>query len=168
MTNHLPRRSLTLSHQALAYLQSLRYWRETVRLFCLSSVGGIYWRNEIPDPNQFETLSADDQCVIWRLFAIRVSIWNRGALAASDKEFWETSRRQVPNCPLFQRLGVSQHERQEDYRVDRRRPTFREGLRLPVDHVTMSGIQTGIHPSFRHFVIRSATKQSWLARIMGG
>jgi hypothetical protein len=128
MTVHLPRPSLTLSHQALAYLQSLSYWRETVRLFCLSPVGGIYWRNEIPDLNQFETLSADDQCMVWRLFAIGISICNGGALTSADQDFWERSRRQVPNCPLFQRAEVSQHERREDYRVDRRRPTFSEGL----------------------------------------
>lgn len=130
-----------LSYYAVAYLDALTYRDDAERVFCLLPIGGIYWEDEIPDPAQFASLSEDDQCQIWRLFAIRIAIWEGAALSEADQEFWDRARRQAPDCPLFRRLDLSSDDRREQDAVKRATASLLNGFMANASHILRSEIQ---------------------------
>jgi len=75
-------------------------------------LGGIYWKDEIPDWDRFLELSEADQMAILRLFSIRFQLWAGQELSADDAAYWGGARSLFPGCPIFQRLKLSAEEEQ--------------------------------------------------------
>jgi hypothetical protein len=96
-----------LSKTAHAYLSALTYRPAAERRTCYFPTSGIYWEDEIPDLQQFMKLPEDGLLQILRLFHIRYGIWEGAPLAEDEQRFWNAAKSQLPDCPLFQRVGLS-------------------------------------------------------------
>ena len=104
---------------ALNYLASLEYRPGAEMVLGTIPLTGIYWVDEIADHSQIRALPKNEQLQVYRLFCIRKSIWRRKELSREDQEFWASVQKQVPACPLFQRLEPSRGIVRADRRIER-------------------------------------------------
>ncbi len=98
--------------RATKYLQRLVYNPAAERDQSIIPLGGIYWKDEVPDWDRFHELSQADQNAILRLFSIRFQLWAGEELSADDAAYWGGARSLFPGCPIFQRLKLSAEEEQ--------------------------------------------------------
>ncbi len=75
-------------------------------------VGNIFWQDEMPDPTDKAGISAIERNMVYRLFEIRRKIWHGADLFAEDAAFWEAARSEAPHWALFQRLSLSDDDRE--------------------------------------------------------
>jgi len=101
----------SLSPSLVAYMSALTYRAESKRLVSLMPLSGIYWDDEIPDIRALFSLGEDDRMQYLRLFAIRIRLWRGEALNYKDQDLWDTACTQVPTCPVFMRLEISEDDR---------------------------------------------------------
>jgi hypothetical protein len=74
-------------------------------------LAGIYLEDEMPDMGTIAKFSEEDRNQVFRLFGIRMKIWDQEALEKEDQQFRDTARSQIPNYALFQRLELSAKDR---------------------------------------------------------
>jgi hypothetical protein len=108
-----------LSQTAIDFLSPLTYQVNAKRQFCFLPLGGIYWEDEIPDHRALLNLPERERNMVYRLFSIRFKIWNGEKLSAGDQNYWDEARMQVPKYALFQRLRLSDEDRQAQETVER-------------------------------------------------
>ena len=106
-----------LAPATVEYLTSLEYREDAERRVCWLPLGGIYWEDEIPDFKELLRLDEADRILVYRLFSIRFRVWEQQELSTEQQDFWESARSQVPNCPIFRRLDLSQEDRQAQLQV---------------------------------------------------
>src|SRR5271170_2235261 len=80
--------------------------------------GKIYWQDEMPDHGVLSKFSADEWSMFNRLFEIRRKIWRGAELSSEDKAFWEAARSEAPDWALFQRLSLSDDDREDLKQVE--------------------------------------------------
>ena len=49
--------------------------------------------------------------VMFKIFGMRIQLWDGKQLDSEEQQLWDTVRHQVPNWPLFQRLNLSETQR---------------------------------------------------------
>jgi hypothetical protein len=75
-------------------------------------VGNIFWEDELPGYPDKASLSAVERDMVHRLFEIRRRIWHEEELSAEDAAFWEAARSEAQDWALFQRLSLSDDDRE--------------------------------------------------------
>ena len=48
---------------------------------------------------------------VFRMFGIRLQLWDNEVLNAEDRQLWDAVKRQVPDWALFKRLSLSDEQR---------------------------------------------------------
>jgi len=81
-----------LNEASATHLAGLAYRPEAKRCVCLLPLSGIFWEDEIPDFRMLLKMAEDDRDQIYRLFAIRFSIWDGDKLSHDDQRFWDVAR----------------------------------------------------------------------------
>ncbi len=118
---------------ALQYLASLEYRPDAKAILGMIPLTGIYWVDEIPDHSQIRALPENEQSQVYRLFLIRKLVWRRKKLSQEDQEFWESIQKQIPGCPLFQRLEPSREIVRADKRIERQMDACEAALEAEVN-----------------------------------
>jgi hypothetical protein len=100
-----------ISDETKKYLASLVYSKDAQRIGSIMPLGGIYWKDEIPDFPALRQLPDHVKGEIYRIIRIRYDLWDDKELSPEDIKFLEFARLQVPDCPIFQRLVLSEDDR---------------------------------------------------------
>ena len=53
----------------------------------------------------------NDMAIIFKIFGMRIRLWDGEALNAEDQQLWSAVKNQVPHWALFQRLSLSEEQR---------------------------------------------------------
>jgi len=126
-----------LKNATVEYLRGLTYDPSAERLSCFLPLAGIYWSDEIPDFKALGKLPKDVSDQVFRLMGVRMQVWNDGVLSVEDQELWNDALAQVPDCPLFQRLTISEEDRKEQLDVERETLGFFECLAGTADEFSV-------------------------------
>jgi hypothetical protein len=124
-------------------MSALTYQAESKRLVSLMPLSGIYWDDEIPDLDALFSLGEDDKMQYLRLFAIRIRLWRGEALNEEDQNLWDTVRTQVPTCPVFMRLEISDEDRKTQREAEEETGEILDGLFGGAQEVTWSDVGSG-------------------------
>ncbi len=116
------------TEQAKEYLDKLTYKASAERDTSNVPLGGIYWKDEIPDWDAFHELPEEDKNNILRLFSIRFEIWDGTVLSAESAAYWAEARSLFPRCPIFQRLMLSADDKQAQEAVMKEAESFLDAL----------------------------------------
>jgi len=65
----------------------------------------------MPDLLDLIKLCEDEQKTIWRIFGIRLKIWDDRLLSVEDQHLWDAAQFEMPNWALFQRLTLCADDR---------------------------------------------------------
>jgi hypothetical protein len=133
----------SLSQSLVAYMSALTYRAESMRLVSLMPLSGIYWDDEIPDLTALFSLGEDDKMQYLRLFAIRIRLWRGEALNGEDQNLWDTARTQVPTCPVFMRLNISEDDRKIQREAEEETDEMLGGLFSGAEEVTWTDVGSG-------------------------
>jgi len=99
-----------LTERMVAVLSALEYRPDAEWEVNILPFGSIYWKDEMPAMvDLFD--KQDDMAIIFRMFGIRMQLWDREALNAQDRQLWDAVQRQVPDWALFKRLSLSDEQR---------------------------------------------------------
>lgn len=161
--------SQQLNPAVVEHLSTLIYRPDAKRLVCLLPLGSIHWDDEIPDVARLMELTEVDQTQVWRLFAIRLKLWDKTALADEEQQFWTVAVQQVPECPIFQRLVLSMDEQQARAEAEQHCAEEFEALFADADQFTVTQDQYGLQKFSATFDLtkgRAAadTKRPWWKR----
>jgi len=80
--------------------------------------GSIYWMDEMPAIGDLFD-KADDMVIIFKMFGIRIKLWDGMVLNIQDRQLWDAIRHQVPDWALFKRLSLSQEQQAARERAER-------------------------------------------------
>ena len=108
-----------LRKAAVDHLRGLKYDPSAERHCSILPLGAIYWSDEIPDFKALSEMSEEVSDQVFRLMNIRLHIWDDKALSAEDQAFWDEALAQVPDCPMFQRLALSEEDREAQSDTER-------------------------------------------------
>jgi hypothetical protein len=133
----------SLSPSLVAYMSALTYRAESKRLVSLMPLSGIYWNDEIPDLRALLSLGEDDKMQYLCLFAIRIRLWRSEALSDEDQNLWDTVRTQVPTCPVFMRLNISDDDRKTQCEAEEETGEMLDGLFSGAKEVTWTDVGSG-------------------------
>lgn len=132
-----------LTIPAIDYLSSLAYRQNAKRRSCLLPLSGIYWEDEIPDFQDFLRIPEEDRLLVYRLFNIRFEIWKDQDLSIEDQIFWQTAIHQVPNCPIFYRMQLTDVDRQAQQQVEEEANAFFGALMEGAESVSFTQVADG-------------------------
>jgi len=62
-------------------------------------------------PEMRDMLDIKDMGTVFRMFGIRLQLWDNEALSAEDRQLWDAVQRQVPDWALFKRMNLSEEQR---------------------------------------------------------
>jgi hypothetical protein len=99
-----------LSEKIVAAIAALRYQSDAKWEVNILPFGSIYWKDEMPEIGDLFD-KPDDMAVIFRIFGMRLKLWDGELLNAQDQQLWDAVRAQVPNWGLFRRLSLSEEQR---------------------------------------------------------
>ena len=128
-----------LSERMVAVLSALPYrpnaeWEVNILPF-----GSIYWKDELPElrdmlgrPELRDMLGREDMLTVFRMFGIRLQLWDNEALSAEDRQLWDAVQCQVPDWALFKRLNLSDEQRAARERAEQQ--VQQEFESLAADH----------------------------------
>ena len=119
---------MELTEQTAEKIRSLKLDPDAKLIYCLIPLGSITWSDESPDDNFLPLLKEPDRDQILNLYAIRINYWDTGTMSQEDRAYWEKAQRQFPAWPLFQRLELSEEERQAHEQVENEAGDFIIGL----------------------------------------
>ena len=97
---------------ALPY-QSDAEWEVNILPF-----GSIFWKDEMPAIGDLFD-KPDDMAVIFKIFGMRIRLWDGKRLNAQDQQLWDAVRDQAPNWALFRRLNLSEEQRLARQKAER-------------------------------------------------
>jgi hypothetical protein len=106
-------------------------------------LSGIYWDDEIPDLAALFSLGEDDKMQYLRLFVIRIRIWRGEALNGENQNLWDTVRTQVPTCPVFMRLNISEDDRKTQREAEQETGEMLGGLFSGAEEITWTDVGSG-------------------------
>jgi len=106
-------------------------------------LSGIYWDDEIPDLRALLSLGEDDKMQYLCLFAIRIRLWRSEALSDEDQNLWDTVRTQVPTCPVFMRLNISDDDRKTQCEAEEETGEMLDGLFSGAKEITWTNVGSG-------------------------
>jgi hypothetical protein len=161
--------SLPLSADVVAYLANLTYRAEAKQGVCWIPLGGLYWKDELPEIPELMRLAEGDRYQILRLFSIRYRLWDGEPMSADDQQFWSESHSQVPNWAFFRRLSLTPAEMQAHRAARQASDDVFEELFADADKVTVTDCGHGIQSFSATFdltknEVKTAEKESWWKR----
>jgi hypothetical protein len=106
-------------------------------------LSGIYWDDEMPDFKALFSLGEDDSMLYLCLLAIRIRLWRGEALNDEDQNRWDTVRTQVPRCPVFMRLEISDDDRKTQREAEEETGEMLGGLFSGAKEVTWTDVGSG-------------------------
>jgi hypothetical protein len=136
--------SSPLNKSAAEYFSALTYRPDAKRRVCILPLGSIYWEDEIPDFPSLVKLGNEGQNQVLRIFAIRLRVWDDETLTEEDQRLWDATRQQLPHCPLFQRIELSEDDRRAREEVERSCREEFEAFFADADRVTVRELPGGI------------------------
>src|SRR6266852_4299752 len=95
-----------LSERTVAVLSALQYRPDAGWGVNILPFGSILWNDEMPPVGDLFDQPAD-VAIIFRMFGIRIQLWDSEVLNLQDRQLWDAVQHQVPNWPLFKRLSLS-------------------------------------------------------------
>jgi hypothetical protein len=99
-----------LSDKIVSVLSALTYKPDAEWEVNILPFGSIYWKDEMPAiADLFD--KPDDMAIVFKVFGMRIQLWNGEALNAQDQQLWDAVENQVPNWALFKRLRLSEEQR---------------------------------------------------------
>jgi hypothetical protein len=101
-----------LTDAIITILRGLTARPDARRMVSVIPLGSIYWEDEMPGYPHLAELSSDERNIIWRLFDIRLRVWDSEVLSADDQALWDAARADVPTWALFHRLALSADDRE--------------------------------------------------------
>jgi hypothetical protein len=102
---------MELTEQTIEEIRALRCASDAQIIAALDSIGTVYWSDETTDAMSLLLFTESECEQIQKLFAIRARYWDTGTMGHDDQLYWEESRKQFPNWPIFQRLELSVEQR---------------------------------------------------------
>lgn len=117
-----------LTRTTIEYLRRRSFDPSAERWTSYLPLGGNYWSDEIPDFKALAALSDGASDEVFRLMGIRLQIWNGEVLSDEDQAFWNAATAQAPDCPVFQRLTISEDDREAQLAAERSMLEFVEAL----------------------------------------
>jgi len=106
--------------------------------------GSIFWEDEMPDFAVRSKFSTTESKTVDRLFEIRRKIWSGAELPPEDEAFWEAARSQAPDWALFQRLSLSDDDREFLQQVEKEAEKAFEMMCAEADEVKVSDKGDGV------------------------
>jgi len=94
------------SERVLGLLRNLRFDPDAERTISWLPLGSIFWQDEMPTLKELFDVSQGEQYEMWRIFAIRLKIWDGEVLSSENQRVWEAARAEVPDWPLFPEAGA--------------------------------------------------------------
>lgn len=143
-----------LNETALAYLSPLTYRADAKLKVCFVPLSGIYWDDEIPHLRHFMHLPEDSLVQILRLFGIRYRIWQSLSLTEDDRQYWNYAKSQLPDCPIFQRLKLSQDDQLAQNAAVKAGAEVEEALLADADQVSVTEKCPGVEEFSANFDLR--------------
>ena len=98
-----------LSERMVAVLSALPYRSDAEWGVNILPFGSVYWKDELPEMR--DMLDTQDMLTVFRMFGIRMQVWDNEVLSAEDRQLWDAVKRQVPDWALFKRLSLSDEQR---------------------------------------------------------
>ncbi|HEV7551846.1 MAG TPA: hypothetical protein VGP65_09190 [Candidatus Angelobacter sp.] len=107
-----------LSERMVAVLSSIPYRPDADWEVNILPFGSIYWKDEMPAMGDLFDRQ-DDMAIIFRMFGIRMQLWDSEVLNVQDRQLWDALQRQVPDWTLFKRLILSDEQRAAREKAER-------------------------------------------------
>jgi len=107
-------------------------------------VASIFWDDEMPsypDKARFSTIERE---MLNRLFSLRRKVWHGEEFSDEDAAFWEDARAEAPAWALFQRLSLSDDDREFLKQAEEEGEKAMEMLCAEADKVEISDNGDGI------------------------
>jgi hypothetical protein len=102
---------MNLSEPTAIKIRGLRLDPDATMGYCSIPLGSIFWSDELPDGKPIIIDNDDDRIQVLRLFAIRITVWNTGAMDETSEQYWNAALEQFPDWPVFRRLHLTDTER---------------------------------------------------------
>ena len=158
-----------LTETTLVFLSTLTYRADAKRLVCWMPLSGIHWEDELPDIHLLNKIPENDRDQIFRLFTIRVRLWNGEVLSDKEQQLWAATYSQAPQWAFFQRKHISVDDQHAQESAERGGADALEALLADADQVTIhekDGIQN-ISATFdlTKGQIPPRKKQTWWERV---
>ena len=99
-----------LSEKIVAAISTLSYQSDAEWEVNILPFGSVYWKDEMPSIGELFD-KPDDMAVIFKIFGMRIQLWDGKPLDSEEQQLWDAVRHQVPNWPLFKRLDLSEAQR---------------------------------------------------------
>ena len=100
-----------LTETTVEFLRAQRHDPSAERRTCMLPLAGIYWSDEIPDPDALTDLPDNASDQVFRLMGIRMQKWNAKRISDDDEAFWNEALAEAPDNPIFKRLTLSGEDR---------------------------------------------------------
>ena len=100
---------MMLSKRMVAVLSALPYRADAEWGVNILPFGSVYWKDEMPEMR--DMLDMQDMRTVFRMFGIRLQLWDNEVPNAEDRQLWDTVKGQVPEWALFKRLSLSDEQK---------------------------------------------------------
>ena len=107
-----------LSEKIVAVIAALPYQPDAEWEVNILPFGSIYWKDEMPSIRDLFD-KPDDMAIIFKIFGMRITLWDGEALSPEDQRLWDAVKDQVPNWALFRRLSLSDEQRLARQKAER-------------------------------------------------
>ena len=158
-----------LTETTLRVLSTLTYRADAKRLVCWMPLSGIHWEDELPDIHLLNKIPENDRDQIFRLFTIRIKLWNGEVLSDKEQQKWDATYSQVPQWAFFRRRHVSADDQHAQENAEQGGEDALEALLADADEVTITendGVQN-ITPTFdlTKSQVPPLKRQRWWERV---
>jgi hypothetical protein len=126
---------IMLSERMVAVLSAVPYRPDAEWGVNILPSGSVYWKDEMPEMR--DLLDIQDMTTVFRIFGIRLQLWDNEVLNAEDRQLWDAVKRQVPDWALFKRLRLSDEQRAAREKAEQQ--VQREFESLGADHDEAQG-----------------------------
>ena len=134
-----------LNQGTIEYLSKLSYRAGAQIQYCSLPLLGIHWEDEMPNFCDLLVLTEQEQMQFWLLLDIRKRLWKGDALSEEDRSLWEEAQAQVPECPIFKRLDISEEHKRLDLEVEQETIEGLSQWAADADEVTVEEDEHGGH-----------------------
>lgn len=131
------------SENAANIIQALPFDSQAEMISCLLPLGSIFWSDELPPLRFLAFTEGADRDAVMRLFAIRISYWNKGEMSAEEELFWDAAQKQFPEWSVFRRLNLSEAHRHQHERVQKQAEEFFDEMVASADEIELSKKEGG-------------------------
>lgn len=122
-----------LSVTTVDYLRTLHFDPSSERLSFFLPLSVIYWSDEIPDASTLKRPQDGTYDQIMLLLRIRLQLWFGETVSVDDQAFWNAAVQCSPDCPIFQRLSLTEEDFEAQYDAEQLASEFLDGFAEAAD-----------------------------------